>query len=182
MSLPNTLGSTPATAPFESGGAPTSTQLQWVQKQLDGHSDKLKGFDQKLGEAVDSINALSQEEAARATKLALIENNVSHLRDSLTKLEGAQITEATLRALHTEMLAAQHKQHVELLDRMGLIQKELSAQIVATKDKAADDLRQHEERARNGRRWIIGLLITVSLSVLGLAVSSIFAYMRLKGG
>lgn len=182
MTLPNMTGSTPAALPTEGGGGTTNSHLQWVQRQLDAHSEKLTGFERTLGEAVNSIKELTKEEAERATKLAVIEINVGHIRDSVTDIKQSQITETTLRSLHTEMLDKQHKQHVEMLDRMNAIQKELTSQVVAAKEKAHEDLRQHEERARTGRRWIIGILITVGVSVLGLAVTSVFAYMRLKGG
>jgi len=182
MSQLNMAGSTPAALPVESGGASASAQLQWVQKQLDAHSDKLAGFERTLGEAVGSIKDLAKEEADRATKLAVTENNVSHIRDGITQLESNQITETTLRALHTEMLDKQHQQHVEMLDRMNAIQKELVAQVGAAKDKAAEDLRKHEERARSGRRWVIGLLVTVMLGVAGLTVSAVLTYLRMKGG
>lgn len=182
MSLPNMNDSTPAVVPIESGGASASTQLQWVQTQLTVHTEKLSTFERTLGEAVSSIKELTKEEAERATKLAVIERNVDHIRDSVTGIKQSQITEATLRSLHAEMLDKQHKQHVEMLDRMNAIQKDLTDQVVTAKEKAHEDLRQHEERARTGRRWIIGILITVGVSVLGLAVASVFSYMRLKGG
>lgn len=181
MSLPNMAGSTPAAVPIESGGASASTQLQWVQTQLTVHTEKLSTFERTLGEAVNSIKELTKEEAERATKLAIIEINVSHIRDSVTGLKQSQITEATLRALHTEMLNKQHHQHVELLDRMNAIQNDLTLKVVASKDAAANDLRTHEERARSGRRWIIKLLIGTIISLIGMLISGVIAYFKLKG-
>lgn len=177
-----TPGSTPDAAPIESGGASSNRKLDWIREALCIQDTKIAAFGTSLESVTNSINADVKGEAERAAKLAVIETNVSHIRDGITEIKGAQITEAALRSLHTEMLDKQHKQHVEILDRMSTIQKELTAQVVEAKEKAYEDLRQHEERARTGRRWIIGILITVGVSVLGLAVASVFSYMRLKGG
>ena len=91
MSHPNT-GFTPNSVPVESGGASASTQLQWVQKQLDAQSEKLAGFERTLGEAAGSIKELAKEESERATKLAVIESNVSHVREGVTQLKSSQIS------------------------------------------------------------------------------------------
>lgn len=180
MSHPNT-GFTPDSVPIESGGASASMQLQWIQKELNGHTSKLGSFEGALRSTADSIKGMAAEGAERATKLAVIESNISHMRDKIALLNDSQVTEASIRGLHTDLLREQHGQHVELLGRLHAIQSELTAQVAGARDAAATALQQHEERARSGRRWVIGLLVTVMLGVAGLTVSAVLTYLRMKG-
>ncbi|MFV3385388.1 hypothetical protein ACNFCJ_08035 [Pseudomonas sp. NY15364] len=180
MSHPIT-GLTPDSVPVESGGASASMQLQWIQKELNGHSSKLTTFEGALNSAADSIKCMAAESAERATKLAVMESHLSHMRDNIALLKSSQVTEAGIRGLHTDILKEQHSKHVELLDRLHAIQSDLAEQVAAAKETASVALQQHEERARSGRRWVVGLLVTVMLGIAGLTVSAVLTYMRLKG-
>ena len=180
MSHPTT-GLTPDSVPVESGGASASMQLQWIQKELNGHTHKLATFEGALNATADSIKGMAVEGAERATKLAVIESHLSHMRDNIALLKNSQVTEAGIRDLHTDILKDQHSKHVELLDRLHAIQSDLVEQVAGAKEIAAVALQQHEERARSGRRWVVGLLVTVMLGIAGLTVTAVLTYLRLKG-
>lgn len=177
-----TTGLTPGSVPVESGGASASMHLQWIQKELNEHTNKLGAFEGALSSAAESIKDIGARSAERATRLAVLENDISHIRDNLTLLKDSQLTEVSINGLHAEILKTQHAQHIELLDRLNAIQGQLTAKVVEAKDQAAVALQQHEERARSGRRWVIGLLVTIMLGLTGLTVSAVLTYMRMKGG
>lgn len=163
MSAAINQGSTPAAVPVESGGASTAAHLQWVQQALNAHSSRLDSFSRSLADVTSELKAITAESAERSERLAVIKSDVSHARDNIAEIKGAQITEAALLRLENEIVKS-----------MNAMQTALTAQIVLAKEAAANDLRQHEERARASRRWVVGVLIPTAIGVAGLVARMLF--------
>lgn len=174
MTISHAHGSTPRSVPSQSGGATVEEQIQWIQTAQEVAHSKAITLDGKVEAGNNSIKELSKELAGHGTGLAVLERDISHIRDSVTGIKQSLITEATLRTLHTEMLDRQHKQHVELLEKMNDIQSALSEKITEAKESAAKSLKEHEAKARSRRYLFIGLLCSNFVALC-------IAYFRLKG-
>lgn len=163
MTIGHARGSTPRSMPFQGGGASIEEQIQWIQSAQDVAHNKATVIDSKIEAVNGSVKELTKELAEHGTKLAILKNDVGYIRDGINEIKGAQITEAALLAMQSQMAQRMHAMQTELTDKI---------------DTA---IRAHEDRASTGRRWVIGLLIATIVSLVGIAVSGILAYLRLKG-
>lgn len=171
----NSTHNTPPMAPsVESGGATNSQQLQWMQTQLNRQTDEVSALRSTASSLEGKVDCIVSAQAEQKITNAIVVKDISSINEKIIEGKSSQVTVDALERISLRFLDAQHKQHVEFLNKVHEIECSLVQKITEAKEASAASLQNYSTGIESKQRWLIGILISLAVGVAA-------AYFRTKG-
>lgn len=170
----NGQGTQPTQPSVESGGATNIGHLQWIQGELNRHTQELATVKASTEAMREKIELLTSSDAGRKIQEAVTGQNIVSISDKVSEIKCTQVTAQALEQMHSRFLEVQHLQHLEVIERLHTLETRIMESVVAAKDEARSDLSSysHEvsKKQTDHTRWIIGLCITVIVALITISM------------